>query len=541
MPYCKSLIRYSRRRSREVRFGEVVLGGSHPVAVQTMTNCNTNDTAGCIAQIEKAVEAGCNIVRLTTQGMREVESLDRIARSVHATMPYVSLVADVHFRADVAEAAARVVDKVRINPGNYHALDDQFDRLIDICRSRSVALRIGVNHGSLSKQIVDKWGDTPRGMAESAMEFLRRCRERKFDNVVVSMKSSNVRVMVYACRLVVAAMNAEGMDYPVHLGVTEAGNGQIGRVKSAAGIGALLCDGVGDTIRVSLTEPPENEIPVARAIVDYIALRAANTDTAQLPEGDSADCGLQGDSSTDPHSFDSLPADPHSADGGYRFDPYLYRRRPTCRVGRLGGDCVPLLLSELSADEREGCRTIEAVGSNPVGEWRKAILGSPDDRPVVLVRRYSCSVEQLALRAAVDFGVMFIDGLADGLSIECDGVAQSECDRIAMDILQATRARLTQPDYIACPGCGRTLYDLSGTLEQIKARTSHLVGLKIAVMGCIVNGPGEMADADYGYVGAAPGCVTLYRASQPVAKNIPQQQAIDRLLELIESDRANRD
>ncbi len=358
-----------RRKTIEVPIGPVVIGGENPVAVQSMCDTDTNDMEASIAQIGRLRAAGCRMVRLTTQGMREAESMREIARRVRAEWPDVALVADVHFQPAVALALAGVVDKVRINPGNYNdPAGEQFTALIDKCRETGTAIRIGVNHGSLSRRITEEWGDTPAGMVASAMEFLRVCRDRVFDRVVVSMKASNTRVMVAAYRELVRAMDAEGMHYPLHLGVTEAGSGLDGRVRSAVGVGALLVDGIGDTIRVSLTEPPENEIEVGRAILQA--------------------CGL---------------------------------------------------------------------------------------------------------------------------------------DR-------------SRTEFIACPGCGRTLYALSPVLEDIKAATGHLPGLKIAVMGCIVNGPGEMADADYGYVGAGPGSITLYRGREVVRRDIPQDEALAALIELLRED-----
>ncbi len=501
------MTRYCRRDSCAVRVGGILLGADHPVAVQTMTNTDTNDTEACVEQIRRVVEAGGRIIRLTTQGVKEGRNLAEIVPAVKAICSDVAIVADVHFVPAVAAVAAEYADKVRINPGNYNDKGGDFEALIEQCRRRGVALRIGVNHGSLSKRIMDEWGDTPQGMTASAMEFLRVCKERDFNQVVVSMKSSNVRVMVYAYRMLAAAMMEEGMNYPIHLGVTEAGNADEGRIKSAVGIGALLADGIGDTLRVSLTEAPENEIPVGLMLADCFANRA----------GEGCDeCGSE------------------------FFSPFEYRRRKSDAVGRLGGDGVPLMWSEMTEQERDGAVVIEAQGCNPVGEWRRAVLEMcerGDNRPVVLRRRYDgTDTERLAVESAADFGVMFIDGLADGLDIVCEGVAQERLDAVALNILQASRVRISKTEYIACPGCGRTMYDLQGALEEIKSRTSHLKGLKIGVMGCIVNGLGEMADADYGYIGAGRGNISLYRGRELVKKNIPQQQAVEQLVELIKAD-----
>ena len=483
-----NLSEYSRRPSGEVRIGRVVIGGGHPVAVQSMTNTDTNDTEACAAQIERIDRAGGGIVRLTAQGRREGENLANIVRRVREDGFDTAIVADIHFVPEVAAIAAKYVDKVRINPGNYRTDHGELEALIAQCRERGVALRIGVNHGSLSKRVFDRWGDTPQGMVVSAMEFLRVCKAQGFDQVVVSMKSSNTRVMVAAYRLLVEAMDAEDMHYPIHLGVTEAGNGIEGRIKSAVGIGALMADGIGDTIRVSLTEAPENEIPVAELLVKHFARR--------------------------PGKFPVLHPE--------RYSPTEYRRRTNVAV--LVVHTEPL----------EGFCVIEAVSENPTAELRAAILNLDTPRPVVVKRRYGeTSPETLAVKAAADLGVLFLDGLADGIWIDAPGFAEEEIRNIELMILQAARVRFSHTEYIACPSCGRTLYDIEKTLAAVKSRTSHLKNLKIGVMGCIVNGPGEMADADYGYVGAAPGRITLYKGRTVVERNIPQEEALDRLVELI--------
>ncbi len=489
-----NLSKFERRPTREVRIGKVTVGGKNPIAVQSMTNTDTNDTEACVAQIARIARAGGPIVRLTAQGRREGENLANIARRVRKEGLGTALVADIHFLPEVAAIAALSVEKVRINPGNYRNDRGELETLVARCRERGVALRIGVNHGSLAKRVFDEWGDTPQGMVVSAMEFLHECRRLAFDQVVVSMKSSNTRVMVAAYRLLVAAMEAEGMDYPIHLGVTEAGNGLEGRIKSAVGIGALLADGIGDTIRVSLTEAPENEIPVARLLVDHFAHR--------------------------PGEFPVLHPE--------RYSPTEYRRRSAVQVPVVSGEPA------------EGFRVIEAVSENPTAELRAAILNlEQPDEPVIVRRRYNeRSLETLAVKAAADLGVLFLDGLADGIRLEAPGFPAAELRRVELAILQAARVRFSQTEYIACPSCGRTLYDIEKTLADIKARTAHLKNLRIGVMGCIVNGPGEMADADYGYVGAGPGRITLYRGREVIARNIPQEEALDRLVELI---RANSD
>ena len=486
-----NLSEYKRRPTCEVRIGRVTIGGEHPVAVQSMTNTDTCDTAASVAQIERIDRAGGKIVRLTAQGRREGENLVNIVRELRADGFDTAVVADIHFVPEIAAIAARYVDKVRINPGNYRTDHGEFEALVEQCRERGVALRIGVNHGSLAKRVFDEWGDTPEGMVVSAMEFLRVCRRLDFDQVVVSMKSSNTRVMVAAYRLLVEAMEAEGMRYPIHLGVTEAGNGLEGRIRSAVGIGALLADGIGDTIRVSLTEAPEHEIPVAQLLADHFRSRPGYFPVAH-PE---------------------------------RYSPTRYRRRSHVTV--------PVVRDEPC----DGFLVLEAVSGNPTAELRAAILDlEPADRPVVVTRRYDeRDPERLAVKAAADLGPLLLDGLADGIRIEAPEVDGAQLREIELMILQAARVRFSRTEYIACPSCGRTLYDLEGTLAAIKARTSHLRNLRIGVMGCIVNGPGEMADADYGYVGAAAGRITLYKGREVVERNIPQEQAIERLVELIKA------
>lgn len=486
-----NLTKFSRRKSLEVAIGSTVIGGNNPIAVQSMTNTATADVAASVAQIERIADAGAPIVRLTAQGRKEGEAFEQIMPALRGDGYSTAIVADIHFVPQIASIAADYVDKVRINPGNYRTDSGELEALIEKCRKRGVALRIGVNHGSLARHIVDKFGDTPQGMVASAMEFLRRCREANFNQVVVSMKSSNTRVMVHAYRLLVEAMEAEDMLYPIHLGVTEAGNGIEGRIKSAVGIGALLADGIGDTIRVSLTEAPENEIPVARMLVEHFAAREGEF-SVTYPE---------------------------------RYSPTEYRRRSDVQT--------PIIHSEVT-DE---FLVLDAVSTNPTAEWRAAILNLEcEKQPVVIRRRYEGSLEQVAVCAAADMGQLLLDGLADGVWVDAPQLSEQELTEIELNILQASRVRISHTEYIACPSCGRTLYDIEGTLAQIKAKTSHLKGLKIGVMGCIVNGPGEMADADYGYVGAAAGKITLYKGREVVCRNIPQEQALDRLIEIIKEN-----
>ena len=567
------LFNYARRATVEVNVGGVTIGCTNPVRVQSMTNTSTMDTDGSVEQVLRIVAKGGEIVRLTTQGNREAVNMGDIKALLKARGCNVPLVADVHFNAAVADTAARYADKVRVNPGNYvdaartfrhieytdaeyadelRRLRERFVAFLDICRAQGRAVRVGVNHGSLSDRIMSRYGDTPSGVVESCMEFLRICRDEDFNNVVVSIKTSNTTMMVTTVRRLVRVMAEEGIAYPLHLGVTEAGDAEDGRIKSAVGIGALLADGIGDTVRVSLAEAPENEIPVAKELTGYIARRAA----APAIEGIAT----------------------------ASFDYEEPRRRKTYARGIIGGSNVPVVvggevedkdiapdfdashMDVLSLDNAvDGSFvaveysdfTLENIAkikllkdivlvassshANPVGELRALVhrlVIEGIEAPVIIRREYGeASVESLRIKASADLGVLLIDGLADGLWIENPGIGAADLNALAFGILQATRARISKTEYIACPGCGRTMYDLQGTLARIKAATGHLKGLKIGVMGCIVNGPGEMADADYGYVGAARGKVSLYRRKECVEKNIPEDEAIERLLQLIENDK----
>ncbi len=462
---------YHRRHTTTTQVGQLPIGNEHPVRIQTMANTSTNDIEGSIAQAERCIAAGTELLRFTTQGMREVESLAQIhtclsPNNLIASSPTTPLVADVHFQSDVADAAAKVVEKVRINPGNYidparkfkqidytdeeyqaelERLRARFVQLLNICKAHKTALRIGVNHGSLSDRIMSRYGDTPEGMVESCMEFLRVAVAEDFQDIVLSIKASNTRVMVTTVRLLVWQMAEENMAFPLHLGVTEAGEGEDGRVKSAVGIGALLADGIGDTIRVSLSEAPEKELPVARALVDYFAndhsIRYADTTQVKIED----------------HTVYFSNADT---------DWQLFQLHAAAECGRLLWD-------------------------------------------------YNCTE----------------------LVLNNSHFAAEDLIRLSKDILQAARVRMYKTEYISCPGCGRTLFDLEQTIAQVKAATAHLQGLKIGIMGCIVNGPGEMADADYGYVGAGRGKISLYRGKECVLKNIPQEEAVAQLLALIEADK----
>lgn len=570
------MFNYSRRATVEVNVGGVTIGCTSPVRVQSMTNTSTMDTAGSVEQVLRIVEKGGELVRLTTQGNREAVNMGDIKAQLKARGCNVPLVADVHFNAAVADTAARYADKVRVNPGNYvdsartfkhidytdeeyadelARLRERFVAFLNICKAEGRAVRVGVNHGSLSDRIMSRYGDTPSGVVESCMEFLRICRDEDFSNVVVSIKTSNTSMMVTTVRRLVRVMAEEGIAYPLHLGVTEAGDAEDGRIKSAVGIGALLADGIGDTLRVSLAEAPENEIPVARELAEYVALRK------------------------------DAPAIVGAVASGFNYEEPV--RRKTREFGIVGGSNVPVVVggevedkdlapdiaaglvplvtlenamdtrfiavtySDLTAENIAKIRQLKDIALvvssqhvNAVGELRALVhrlMIEGIEAPVIVRRSYNeATVESLRIKAAADLGVLLIDGLVDGLWLENTVGTAAQLNSIMFGILQATRARISKTEYIACPGCGRTMYDLQGTLARIKAATGHLKGLKIGVMGCIVNGPGEMADADYGYVGAARGKVSLYRQKECVEKNIPEDEAIERLLQLIESDRKQK-
>lgn len=574
------LFNYKRRKSSVVHIGGLELGGENPVRIQSMANTNTNDIEPSVEQALRIVEAGGELVRFTAQGVKEAESLALIRRAMNDRGCHTPLVADIHFNPAAAEVAAGYVEKVRINPGNFvdrvHTLqrfdytDEEYaleikkikDRLLpllDICRAHHTALRIGVNHGSLSDRILSRYGDTPQGMVESCMEFLRILKAENFMDVVISIKASNTVIMVQTVRLLAAVMKQENMNFPLHLGVTEAGDGEDGRVKSALGIGALLADGIGDTIRVSLSEEPECEIPVARKLVDYISKRAEHT--------------------------------PIKAKNSGKVDPFKYERRETFRVDKIGGGAAPVVilssnvssqglvadycfdgkriagaplytvaqLSDLKSDaapikflqlnygeyssavkeavDEKTVFVLTTQHANGVGEQRAlfhALLSDGVKNPVVIKRSYEeAQLEDLQIKAGADLGLFFIDGLGDGLWIEAPNVPQEQLLSLSFGILQGARVRVSKTEYISCPSCGRTLFDLQSTIAQIKAKTSHLKGLKIGIMGCIVNGPGEMADADYGYVGSAKGKVNLYKGQTCVEKLIPAEEAVDRLIDLI--------
>lgn len=518
------LFNYSRRPTSVVHVGATPLGGDNPIRLQSMTNTSTMDTDACVAQAKRIVEAGGEYVRLTTQGVREAENLRNINIGLRTAGIDTPLVADVHFTPKVADVAALYAEKVRVNPGNYRDIG-HFASLVKICKEHHTAIRIGVNHGSLSERIMTQYGDTPEGMVESCMEFLRICQEEDFRDVVVSIKASNTVVMVRTVRLLVAQMEKEGMSFPLHLGVTEAGEGEDGRIKSAVGIGALLLDGIGDTVRVSLSEAPEAEIPVAKKLVDFA--------TTCRP------CRLEVPSNIIPQSYNFLAPE-------RRTDilPEVLDEMPVQNT---------VVLNAASIDEE----LLAFIGRHPslrlvccpstrnrLGEIRAVaftLMNAGLPNPLFVCLEYDENrLEDFQLKAACEAGVLFIDGIANGLLLmnHNDAIAKDDIRSTAYAILQAARARFTKTEYISCPGCGRTMYDLQSTVARIKAATAHLTGVKIGIMGCIVNGIGEMADADYGYVGAGRGRISLYKGKQCIEKNIPEENAVEKLLELIAHDSA---
>ncbi|MBP6311546.1 MAG: (E)-4-hydroxy-3-methylbut-2-enyl-diphosphate synthase [Flavobacteriales bacterium] len=628
--YCPSLFQYERWNTRSVQVGDVGIGGGNPIRVQSMTTTDTMDTAATVAQSIRMIEAGCELVRITAPSKKEAENLALIKKQLRDQGYTAPLVADIHFTPNAAEIAARIVEKVRVNPGNYadkkkfdvreysdtqyaaelERIRDRFIPLVRICKEEGTAMRIGTNHGSLSDRILNRYGDTPQGMVESAFEFLRICKDENYHEIVLSMKASNVQVMVQAYRLLVHRMMEEGWNYPLHLGVTEAGDGEDGRVKSAAGIGALLEDGLGDTVRVSLTEEPEAEIPVAQALVKRYGDRSGHS---------------------------TIPAMEKIV-----VDPFTHERRQTREVLNIGARHVPIVLADLSAKKSISHAAFFAWGyrySVPLDKWNitdqacdyayigrntinfelpgtlgilqdhatwlnnknrgqhypliqkqayvagvelhpqfnlvRATLQDLDDAfisklkadptavllietnnahgmaeqrrlffelieqncevPVIVGRTYgNCTKEELVLQSSTDMGPLFLDGTGDGIFISDKELGREDlvC-RTAFGILQATRTRTSKTEYISCPSCGRTLFDLQETTAKIRSRTSHLKGVKIGIMGCIVNGPGEMADADYGYVGTGQGVITLYKEKDVVKRNVPSANAVDELIDLI--------
>lgn len=651
--YCNSLTQYSRFITREVFIGDVPMGGSNPIRIQSMTTTDTMDTIGTVEQTIRMVDAGCEYVRITAPSIKEAQNLAEIKKQLRQRGYTVPLVADIHFTPNAAEVAARIVEKVRVNPGNYadkkkfdqldytdleykgelERIFQKFTPLVKVCKEYGTAMRIGTNHGSLSDRIMSRYGDTPQGMVESAMEFIRMCELLNYQNLVVSMKSSNPQVMVQAYRLLVETMVAEGMNYPLHLGVTEAGDGEDGRIKSAVGIGTLLEDGLGDTVRVSLTEEPEAEAPVAIALVERYSKRKAESEK-QKADSDhgpwTIDHGLhnpyeyikrqtyEANAFIGGHMVPRVVADISKAnlkdpavlnEVGYLYSPvldkynmaeqsvdfvYLADELPSFTLpGNLKQlynyatwknladktNCHPLFtLKEYIGDvNRSSALNLvslkpadidsEEFGSLPFDKTLVLVLetdaahGMADQRtfffkmeeleldiPVIIKRSYSfesgspevgkseSDTTLLQLYAATDLGALLVDGFGDGIWIDAPQVNTQTNTSTAFGILQATRSRISKTEYISCPSCGRTLFDLMETTQMIRSRTSHLKGLKIGIMGCIVNGPGEMADADYGYVGSGTDKITLYRGKEAVKKNISAVNALDELIEIIRGD-----
>ena len=632
--YCNSLTQYSRFLTREVNIGDIALGGHNPIRIQSMTTTDTMDTIGTVEQTIRMIESGCEYVRITAPSIKEAENLANIKKELRYRGYNVPLIADIHFTPNAAEMAARIVEKVRVNPGNYadkkkfenleytqeaytaelERINKKFIPLIKICKEYGTAMRIGTNHGSLSDRIMSHYGDTPRGMVESAMEFIRMCEAENYYNLVISMKASNTQVMVQAYRLLVETMVKEGMNYPLHLGVTEAGDGEDGRIKSAVGIGTLLEDGLGDTIRVSLTEDPEFEAPVAKALADRYVFRSKESETK---------------------SSVSQPSPTKT------YSPYAYARRITESVQHIGGHHHPVVMIDVSAENLKDPYFLSAVGYNysagldkynladqacdlaflgdnlpsfsfpgnlkqvynyqtwlglkdknnchplfSLDEFNESVVkdehlnfveidaahfnhlslhqlinvvfvlktsanhGMAEQRaffvalqekniqvPVIIKRTYQESdADHLQLYASTDFGALFTDGFGDGIWIDARNADLALLNSTSFGILQATRTRISKTEYISCPSCGRTLFDLQETTQLIRSRTDHLKGLKIGIMGCIVNGPGEMADADYGYVGTGPDKITLYRGQEVVKKNVTTAFALDELIDIIKGD-----
>jgi len=615
--YTNNLTHYERWLTREVSIGDVPLGGKNPIRIQSMTTTDTMNTIATVEQTIRMVEAGCDYVRITAPSIKEAENLANIKKELKVRGYSVPLIADIHYTPNAAEVAARIIEKVRVNPGNYadkkkfenieytddaykielERIRQKFTPLVKICKEYGTAMRIGTNHGSLSDRIMSRYGDSPLGMVESAMEFLRICDDLNYHNIVLSMKASNTQIMVQAYRLLVATMKENEMNYPLHLGVTEAGDGEDGRIKSAVGIGTLLEDGLGDTIRVSLTEDPEFEAPVAKALADRYVVRAKH--------------------------------DPIASIKNYHINPYEYERRTSAALRNIGDKAVPVVVADLSHLKEIKAANLFAAGytySIPTDKWtigdmacdyiyvgnnevnfeipgtlgviqnegavqKKdrhysfAAQGAPDfllvdaknieqvaelkklknttlvlttdnlhgmaeqrafinellaqhiSLPIVVHHSYSSiNPNDFQLHSATDFGGLYLDGLGDGIWITADKISLSQSNSQAFGILQATRTRISKTEYISCPSCGRTLFDLQETTAKIRAVTQHLKGVKIGIMGCIVNGPGEMADADYGYVGSGVGKITLYKGKEVVKKSISSELAVDALIALIKEN-----
>ena len=591
---------YRRRKTIEVNIGNTPLGGSHPIRIQSMTNTSTLDTPSSVEQCIDIIEAGAHYVRLTAQGVREAENLANIRQELRQRGYTTPLVADIHFNPHAADVAAENVEKVRINPGNFvdriktfkqydytdeeyatelQRIRERFTPFINICKAHHTAIRIGVNHGSLSDRIMSRYGDTPQGMVESCMEFLRVCCDENFYDVVISIKASNTVIMVETVRRLIAAMDAEDMHFPLHLGVTEAGDSEDGRIKSAVGIGTLLAQGIGDTIRVSLSEDPQNEVPVAYKLADYITSREGHTpitgsrpDTynpiqpqprttyachnignGQLPVVIGSACGkLNPDFIyTGQHMPQQEPAQPTIVDSAvYTPCNNVYPLFKASQIDNAASTDASIRFIEIECSEAnetllqriadiDRCVVIlTSRHTNPVGDCQAVV-----DRmniagikaPVIFKASYheECA-EDLQVKSGADLGALMIDHYGEGIWLEnSESVTAGNCTDYAFGILQAARLRTSKTEYISCPSCGRTLFNLQQTIARVKAATAHLKELKIGIMGCIVNGPGEMADADYGYVGCGPRRIALYKGKTCIERNIPEEEAVEHLINLI--------
>jgi (E)-4-hydroxy-3-methylbut-2-enyl-diphosphate synthase len=539
--------------SLKIKVGLSEVGGDAPIRIQSMTNTDTMDTGATVEQCIRIILAGADFVRLTVRNQKEAENLRNIKSELKKRGFEIPLIADVHFNPKIAEISAGIADKVRINPGNFAGSDfkDKLISLLRICKKNHTAIRIGVNHGSLSERIMEKYGDTPEGMVESAMEYLRICTKESFSNVVVSLKSSNTRIMIWSNRLLVKTMQDEGMHFPVHLGVTEAGEGEDGRLRSAAGIGTLLGEGIGDTIRISLTEDPENEIPVARKLVSLFGNTRHEPDI--IPDWDQLISFTRKTGRIKNIGDIQVPVVISSADESkelsgnhvsdiapdYVFTTSENRAKNPDKINFIlvrPEELVKLVDSEKMKNIGKSVLVIQSEPGNHLSLFNafNKYIRSGYTNPVIIRAVYTDSDPELfLLKVSTEIGRYFIDSLADGIWLENSNFTSSENTHLAFSLLQATRARIFKTEYIACPSCGRTLFDIQDTLAKVKAATSHLKHLKIAVMGCIVNGPGEMADADYGFVGSAPGRVTLFKQKKAVKKNIPAENAINEMIHLI--------
>ena len=629
MSHFENLSNYTRFKTIEVKVGPIAIGGKNPIHIQSMTTANTMNTSATVDESIRMIDAGCKLVRITAPSKKDAENLSNIKNELRLKGYKTPLVADIHYTPNAAEIAAKIVEKVRINPGNYAdkkkfeeidytdesynnellRIEEKFTPLIQICKQNNTSMRIGTNHGSLSDRILSRYGDTPKGMVESALEFIRICRKHDYHNIVVSMKASNTRVMVYAYRLLVNEMIKEDMKYPLHLGVTEAGEGEDGRIKSAVGIGTLLSEGIGDTIRVSLTEAPEQEMPVAQKILDHFKNIHNHKKIAETKQ--------------------------------HQIDYFQYEKRKTFQIENIGNKNVPIVISDLSNRKKITQASFFSLGyrySVPLDKWHISEMASdfiyigeneinfeipgtlriisnysswiehkkgfpifnlkeyekikyfsetlnflkiydheitPSlidilknnkslvifleseninciaamrkfffeliekkiKNPIIISRKYEFNDdEQLQISASIDIGSLLIDGLGDGICISSNNCSNKMLNSISFGILQASRTRISKTEYISCPSCGRTLFDLQETTAKIRKVTDHLKGVKIGIMGCIVNGPGEMADADYGYVGTGPGKITLYKEKTVVKKNVPESEAVDALIDLIKEN-----